>query len=142
VSKLELGDLSPLILSKDPPPWVPAVTSHTTSAVSESAETHLVRAVNTGIIDASSHLVRSPVKSPLNIFTGRFSRARVRGEAQTAGTGTGGSESETEGGRKGESANVVGVLFLAVASDRVAIVETLTPADPARNRDDTTSQRL
>jgi len=81
-----------------------------------------------------------PIKSALNTFTGCFSRARVRGEAQTAGTGTGGRESETEGGRKGESANVVGVLFLAVASGS-AIVDTLTPADSARNRDDTTSQR-
>ena len=62
VSELELESLPSLTLWKDPPPWVPAVTSHTTSAVSESAETHLVRAVNTGIIDARSHLVRSTMK--------------------------------------------------------------------------------
>ena len=60
VSKLELKVLSSFTLSKDPPPWVPAVASHTTSATSDSAETHLVRAVNTGIIDVSSHFSRFP----------------------------------------------------------------------------------
>lgn len=96
-----------MTLLKDPPPWVPAVKSHTTSATSDNAETHLVRAVNTGIIDASSYLVRFPIKpSP---FTDRFGCSRVRSEAETVGTGTGSRESEAEGGRKGESTYVISV---------------------------------
>ena len=79
VSERELESLLSLTLLKDPPPWVPAVTSHTTSAASENAETHLVRTVNTGIIDVSSHLVRFPVKHSLRFFTDRFGRSRVRG---------------------------------------------------------------
>lgn len=54
VSDLELANLLLLMLLKDPPPWVPAVKSHTTPATSDDAETHLIRAVNTGIIDVSS----------------------------------------------------------------------------------------
>lgn len=34
--------------------------SHTTSAVSDSAETHIVRAVNTGIIDVSLQVFHKP----------------------------------------------------------------------------------
>ena len=64
MSRLELKSLPSLTLSKDPPPWIPAVKSHTTSAASDNAETHLVRAVNTGIIDASSRLSRSPKIHP------------------------------------------------------------------------------
>ncbi|TBU34754.1 DNA-binding protein [Dichomitus squalens] len=36
---------------KDPPPWIPGASQHTTSAVSETAELHMVRAVDTGIIN-------------------------------------------------------------------------------------------
>jgi hypothetical protein len=37
------------------------VKDHTTPAVSDNAETHLVRAVNTGIIDVSLYVSKSPV---------------------------------------------------------------------------------
>ncbi|KAF8167664.1 DNA-binding protein [Crassisporium funariophilum] len=37
----------------DPPPWIPAVTQHTTSGTSDDAELHMIRAVNTGIINLS-----------------------------------------------------------------------------------------
>jgi mitotic spindle assembly checkpoint protein MAD2B len=38
-------------LCQDPPPWIPAVTQHTTSGTGEKAELHMIRAVNTGIIN-------------------------------------------------------------------------------------------
>ncbi|KAF9015619.1 hypothetical protein BDQ17DRAFT_1341376, partial [Cyathus striatus] len=37
----------------DPPPWIPAVSQHTTTGASENAELHMIRAVNTGIINLS-----------------------------------------------------------------------------------------
>ncbi|KJA25785.1 hypothetical protein HYPSUDRAFT_64512 [Hypholoma sublateritium FD-334 SS-4] len=37
----------------DPPPWIPAVTQHTSSGTSDNAELHMIRAVNTGIINLS-----------------------------------------------------------------------------------------
>jgi len=52
-----------------------------------------------------------PQNPTLKPFTGRFGCSRVRGEAETARTGTGDCEGETEGGRKGERAYVIGVLF-------------------------------
>jgi len=39
--------------TKDPPPWVPAEPQHTTSGTSEDAELHMLRAVNTGIVNLS-----------------------------------------------------------------------------------------
>ncbi|KAF9245776.1 hypothetical protein BU15DRAFT_70846 [Melanogaster broomeanus] len=36
---------------KDPPPWVPADRQHTTSGSSDDAQLHLLRAVDTGIIN-------------------------------------------------------------------------------------------
>ncbi|KAJ3516364.1 hypothetical protein NLJ89_g1173 [Agrocybe chaxingu] len=39
--------------TKDPPPWIPAATQHTTSGASNKSELHLIRAVNTGIINLS-----------------------------------------------------------------------------------------
>ncbi|KAG2149567.1 DNA-binding protein [Suillus cothurnatus] len=38
---------------KEPPPWVPADRQHTTSGASEEAQLHLLRAVDTGIINIS-----------------------------------------------------------------------------------------
>ncbi|KAI1788822.1 DNA-binding protein [Ganoderma leucocontextum] len=38
---------------QDPPPWIPATIQHTTSGVSDTAELHMVRAVDTGIINLS-----------------------------------------------------------------------------------------
>jgi mitotic spindle assembly checkpoint protein MAD2B len=40
-----------LTLRKDPPPWIPAEKRHTTAGVSSNAELHMVRAVDTGIIN-------------------------------------------------------------------------------------------
>ncbi|KAH9968589.1 DNA-binding protein [Russula dissimulans] len=37
----------------DPPPWLPAVTQHTTPGASEQAELHMVRAVDTGVVNLS-----------------------------------------------------------------------------------------
>ncbi|KAH9950871.1 DNA-binding protein [Amylocystis lapponica] len=48
--------------AKDPPPWLPASTEHTTSAASESAELHMIRAVDTGIINLSLAVQESEEK--------------------------------------------------------------------------------
>ncbi|KAJ3557321.1 hypothetical protein NP233_g11772 [Leucocoprinus birnbaumii] len=37
--------------TKDPPPWIPAEPQHTTPGTSDDAEMHMIRAVNTGIIN-------------------------------------------------------------------------------------------
>ncbi|KAI0052526.1 DNA-binding protein [Auriscalpium vulgare] len=37
----------------DPPPWMPATAQHTTPGTSEEAELHMVRAVDTGVINLS-----------------------------------------------------------------------------------------
>jgi len=46
----------------DPPPWIPAVTQHTTSGASIDAELHMIRAVNTGIINLSLAVQESAEK--------------------------------------------------------------------------------
>ncbi|KAJ7070844.1 spindle checkpoint protein [Mycena amicta] len=38
---------------QNPPPWIPAFTQHTTAGTSDESELHMIRAVNTGIINAS-----------------------------------------------------------------------------------------
>ena len=38
---------------QDPPAWVPAIEAHTTAAVTDKAELHMVRVVETGIINVS-----------------------------------------------------------------------------------------
>jgi mitotic spindle assembly checkpoint protein MAD2B len=52
---LELKENTVPSASKDnePPPWVPADRQHTTSGASEEAQLHLLRAVDTGIINIS-----------------------------------------------------------------------------------------
>ncbi|KAK7064063.1 DNA-binding protein [Favolaschia claudopus] len=52
----------PTTKDKNPPPWIPAYTEHTTSGASENAETHMVRAVNTGIINLSLSVQETDVK--------------------------------------------------------------------------------
>ncbi|OAX43048.1 DNA-binding protein [Rhizopogon vinicolor AM-OR11-026] len=47
---------------KDPPPWVPADLQHTTSGASEEAQLHLLRAVDTGIINISLAVQESEEK--------------------------------------------------------------------------------
>ncbi|KAJ7446453.1 DNA-binding protein [Mycena galericulata] len=46
----------------NPPPWIPAYTQHTTTGASEDAELHMIRAVNTGIINLSLAVQESDVK--------------------------------------------------------------------------------
>lgn len=49
-------------VAKEPPPWVPANDQDTTAGVSEKAELHMLRAVNTGIINLSLAVQESDVK--------------------------------------------------------------------------------
>ncbi|KAL1697600.1 mitotic spindle checkpoint HORMA domain-containing protein [Schizophyllum commune] len=46
----------------DPPPWLPADGSLTTAGASEEAQLHIVRAVNTGIINLSLTVQESEIK--------------------------------------------------------------------------------
>lgn len=39
--------------NRDPPPWVPADRQYTTSGVTDDAQLHLLRAVETGIVNVS-----------------------------------------------------------------------------------------
>ncbi|TFY72788.1 hypothetical protein EVG20_g208 [Dentipellis fragilis] len=55
----------PLLWKDEPPPWVPAVTEHTTTGVSEKADLHMVRAVNTGVINLSLAVQESEDKKRL-----------------------------------------------------------------------------
>ncbi|OJA19819.1 mitotic spindle assembly checkpoint protein [Rhizopogon vesiculosus] len=50
---------------KDPPPWVPADLQHTTSGASKEAQLHLLRAVDTGIINISLAVQESEEKLQL-----------------------------------------------------------------------------
>jgi hypothetical protein len=54
---------------QDPPPWIPATTEDTTAGSSEKAELHMIRAVDTGIINASFF---SAMKSLLSFVLIRF----------------------------------------------------------------------
>ncbi|KAJ6520023.1 DNA-binding protein [Mycena sanguinolenta] len=56
------ADNIPATKDKNQPPWIPAYTQHTTSAASEDAELHMVRAVNTGIINLSLGVQETDVK--------------------------------------------------------------------------------
>ncbi|KAI0785016.1 spindle checkpoint protein [Abortiporus biennis] len=46
----------------DPPPWVPASTQHTTTGSSDKAELHMLRAVETGVINLSLAVQESEEK--------------------------------------------------------------------------------
>ncbi|PCH33994.1 mitotic spindle checkpoint HORMA domain-containing protein [Wolfiporia cocos MD-104 SS10] len=50
---------------RDPPPWVPALTPHTTAGAADTAELHMVRAVDTGIINLSLAVQESAEKLKL-----------------------------------------------------------------------------
>jgi hypothetical protein len=41
-------------IQDDLPPWIPATTQHTTSGASEKAELHMVRAVDTGVVNVKN----------------------------------------------------------------------------------------
>lgn len=47
---------------KDPPPWMPAEAEQTTPGASDSAELHMIRAVDTGIINLSLAVQESEQK--------------------------------------------------------------------------------
>ncbi|KAF8700874.1 hypothetical protein AX14_000641 [Amanita brunnescens Koide BX004] len=49
-------------VDKEPPPWIPADAQHTTLGASDKAELHMVRAVNTGIINLSLAIQESDIK--------------------------------------------------------------------------------
>jgi len=61
---LELkDDKSPSVShSKDPPPWIPADNHHTTTGASTNAQLHMLRAVDTGIINLSLAVQESEEK--------------------------------------------------------------------------------
>ncbi|KAI0347769.1 DNA-binding protein [Trametopsis cervina] len=48
--------------SQEPPPWVPTTTLHTTFGASDQAELHMIRAVDTGIINLSLAVQESEQK--------------------------------------------------------------------------------
>jgi len=50
---------------QDPPPWIPAPTEDTTAGASEKAELHMIRAVDTGIINLSLSVQESEAKLKL-----------------------------------------------------------------------------
>ncbi|KAF8807817.1 DNA-binding protein [Phlegmacium glaucopus] len=74
---IELKDNAPPSHSDtaDPPPWIPAVTQHTTSGTSDGAELHMIRAVNTGVINLSLAVQESAEKISRE---GRASRAKKK----------------------------------------------------------------
>jgi len=47
---------------EDPPPWIPASIPHTTSGASDQAELHMIRAVDTGIMNLSLAVQESEEK--------------------------------------------------------------------------------
>ncbi|TFK94391.1 DNA-binding protein [Polyporus arcularius HHB13444] len=51
---------------KDPPPWIPAISQQTTFGVADAAELHMVRAVDTGIINLSLAVQESEHKLNLD----------------------------------------------------------------------------
>ncbi|KAI0719948.1 DNA-binding protein [Cerioporus squamosus] len=51
---------------KDPPPWIPANNQQTTSGAADTAELHMVRAVDTGIINLSLAVQESEHKLNLD----------------------------------------------------------------------------
>ncbi|KAF9225435.1 DNA-binding protein [Gyrodon lividus] len=61
---LELNDdkVPSVRRDKDPPPWVPADRQHTTAGASDDAQLHLLRAVDTGIINLSLAVQESKEK--------------------------------------------------------------------------------
>ncbi|KAI0654258.1 DNA-binding protein [Cubamyces menziesii] len=54
---------------KEPPPWIPASTPNTTAGAGDSAELHMVRAVDTGIINLSLAVQESEYKLELEKVT-------------------------------------------------------------------------
>ncbi|KAH9858029.1 DNA-binding protein [Lenzites betulinus] len=61
---------------KEPPPWVPASTTDTTSGTTDGAELHMLRAVDTGIINLSLAVQESEYK--LNLGNASESKGKQR----------------------------------------------------------------
>jgi hypothetical protein len=53
-------------LQSEPAPWVPASKSHTSSSVSERAQLHAVKAVETGVINVGALQLRPSIFSSPN----------------------------------------------------------------------------
>lgn len=67
---------------QDPPAWVPAIETHTTEAVTDKSELHLVRVVETGIINVSySHPSSWRKLNSIGGHSAGSGGARERGEA-------------------------------------------------------------
>nr|GAT59030.1 predicted protein [Mycena chlorophos] len=56
------ADAVPVTKSQNPPPWIPAFTQHTTDGTSDESELHMIRAVNTGIVNLSFAVQETDVK--------------------------------------------------------------------------------
>ncbi|KAI0275032.1 spindle checkpoint protein [Gloeopeniophorella convolvens] len=65
----------------DPPPWVPATTQHTTSGASEQAELHMIRAVDTGVINLSLAVQESADKTRILAEHGAAERDKEAADA-------------------------------------------------------------
>ncbi|KAI0756843.1 DNA-binding protein [Daedaleopsis nitida] len=62
---------------KDPPPWIPATTEHTTAGASDTAELHMIRAVDTGIINLSLAVQESEHKLNLDKETAQKGKGKA-----------------------------------------------------------------
>ncbi|KAH9944250.1 uncharacterized protein BXZ73DRAFT_96742 [Epithele typhae] len=63
---------------EDPPPWIPATTAHTTAGASDTAELHMIRAVDTGIINISMAVQESVFKLALDTEEKQESKGKGR----------------------------------------------------------------
>ncbi|KAF9056132.1 DNA-binding protein [Panaeolus papilionaceus] len=63
VIELKDGEVPRMSINdKEPPSWIPAVAQHTTAGVKQEAELHMIRAVNTGVINVSLAVQESAEK--------------------------------------------------------------------------------
>ncbi|PPQ71461.1 hypothetical protein CVT26_011240 [Gymnopilus dilepis] len=82
--------------TKEPPPWIPAVTQHTTAGAQNEAELHIVRAVNTGVINLSLAVQESGEKVLREKQKREALKKKQKEEAKKA-------EEEAEEARKNET---------------------------------------
>ena len=73
-----------MLVHKDPPPWIPAITQHTTAGMTDTAELHMVRAVNTGIINVkhSSFFLRYFLLIRIESFPWQFRNPMKRSDVK------------------------------------------------------------
>ncbi|KAJ3524906.1 hypothetical protein NMY22_g10801 [Coprinellus aureogranulatus] len=67
----------------DPPPWIPADTQQTTAGASEKAELHMIRAVNTGVVNLSLAVQESGEKVRLERERLKQERLKARKAAES-----------------------------------------------------------